>query len=508
MESLSGIYLWIVALLLAVYFFAVIFIGKKGMSKSRKIGGFATAKGQVNPWLVGASFGASFASANIFIGVPGWAYTYGVSVLWWTLGCFGITWLGMLVYAKRFWKQGQQHGNAYTLPQWLGNRYKSRPLLILVALLVLFNIYYIVGQNVGLATLAETIFGSSYVLGVVLGVLVTVLYIGLGGAYAQLITDGIQGLLMSVASVLIFISLLWTIGGGWQVFGNLHGQLAAIDPALISAFSTADGPFYSVFAILSIQWLLFSFVLLPNLMNKTLSIEKEEDLRPFTLSAGITIFSVSTMAVFGGLAARVLIPGLAIADQAIPAYLLEAFSPLLVVLIVTAFISAILSTTDSLYLAITSSIGNDLYKNGLARLLYKNRAITEDKLDQQAVKVARWSLLVVGAITLYMSIDRPASLTMLTQFGISAIISGVVAPISLGYFWKRANSKGALASVIFGSGTYMALQIFNIVPSVFESLVFGTIVGFAVMIAVCSLTKPTVQKSSEYETKYALEKNA
>lgn len=502
MEGLTGIYLWIVAILLALYFIVVVWIGKRGMKISNNIGGFSLARGKVKPWLVGASFGASFASANLFIGVPGWAYTYGVSVLWWTLGCFGLTWLGLLFFAKRFWRQGQKQedGGVYTLPQWLGNRYNSRLIQIIVALLILFNIYYIVGQNVGLATLAETITGTTYIVGVVIGVFVTVLYVGLGGAYAQIITDGIQGIMMSVASVLIIVSLLWTIGGGFQVFGNLHEQLAAIDPALIAPLSQG-GPFYSVFAILSVQWLVFSFVLLPNLSNKTLTIKSEKDLRPFTLAAGVTLFFVSTLAVFGGLAARVLVPGLEVADSAIAVYLLEAFSPLVVALLVVTFISAILSTTDSLYLGITSSIGNDLYKNGVARLLYKEGDISEEKLDEKSVLVARWSLLVIGAVTLYMSIERPESLTLLTQFGISAIISGVVAPIALGYFWKKANRIGAIASVVAGSGFYMIIQLFGIVPSVFESLVFGSLVGFVVMIVVSYLTN-SIDQDQKYNDQF------
>ncbi|TMW70751.1 sodium:solute symporter family transporter [Alteribacter natronophilus] len=488
MESLSGFYIWLVALLIMVYFIFVVWIGRKGLKVSRKMGGFATARGQVSPWLVGASFGASFASANLFIGVPGWAYTYGVSVLWWTLGAFGVTWIGLLFFAKRFWIQAQQSREVHTLPQWLGKRYSSRLIQIVVSLLILFNIYYIVGQNVGLATLAETVLGSPYLLGIVLGVLITVLYIGMGGAYAQIVTDGIQGIFMSAASLVIFVSLLWTIGGGWSVFGNLQTQLSGIDPALTSLFS--DGcPFYSVFAILSVQWLMFSFVLLPNLSNKTLSIKEEKDLRPFTLSAGLTLFFVSTFAVFGGLAARVLVPNLAVADQAIGVYMLEAFSPLIVVLLVTAFISVILSTTDSLYLGITSSIGNDLYKNGLAPLIHRHNPLSNEELDQKAVQASRISLIFIAAITLYLSIDRPASLTMLTQFGISAIISGVVAPVTLGYFWSRANRKGAIASILSGTGCYMLIQITGLVPSVFESLVFGSLAGFSAMILFSLLTR-------------------
>ncbi|MDC3412004.1 sodium:solute symporter family protein [Aquibacillus sp. 3ASR75-11] len=486
-------FVWIIGIVLFGYFVLTTWLGKKGSVHSRSMRGFAIAKGKVKPWIVGVSFGASFASANLFLGVPGWAYTYGASTLWWALGCFGLTWIGLLLFAKTFWKQGQKNGGSLTLPQWLGVRYQSKALQVIVALLVLFNIYYIVGQNVGLATMFETIIGIPYIWGIIIGVGITIVYVSLGGAFAQLISDGIQGIIMSVISVLLFISLLWTIGGGWNVLGNLHTQLSNIDESLVASTSEG-GPFYSGFAILSIQWLLFTFALLPHLMNKVLTIEKEEDLRTFTLSSGITLFLLSAFSVFAGMAARLLAPGLESADGAIPAYIVEAFPPIIVALMVTGIISAILSTTDSLYLGLTTSIGNDLYKILVVPFLYKNKNISEKKLDQKVVRVSKISLIVLGVLSLYMSIDRPDSLALLTQFGISAIISGIIAPVSLGYFWKRANRPGAINSVIFGSGCYMILTGTGIVENVFQALFFSSIVGFVVMISVSIVVENVVKE--------------
>jgi sodium/pantothenate symporter len=494
----SSSLIWMIGSLLVIYFLFTTWLGKKGVVHSRSMGGFSIAKGKVNPWIVGISFGASFASANLFIGVPGWAYTYGTSTLWWTLGCFGITWIGLLLFAKKFWRYGQERGGVFTLPQWLGNRYNSKALQVIVAFLILFNIYYIVGQNVGLATMFETVVGIPYIWGIVIGVGITIIYVSLGGAYAQLISDGVQGIIMAVTSVLIFISLVWTIGGGWNFLGNLHQQLGQIDSSLVSPFSNG-GPFHSGFAILTIQWLLFTFVLLPHLMNKVLTLEDEKQLRPFTLSAGITLFFLSTLAVFAGMAARVLHPGLAVADQAVAVYILEAFPPIVVAIMIAGLISAILSTTDSLYLGMTSSVGNDLYKVLVAPFIYKNKQTSQELIDQNALKISKVALVFIGVVSLYMSINRPASLALLTQFGISAIISGIIAPITLGYFWKRATRSGAIASVISGSGIYMILTSTGIVPQVFEALFYSSIIGFIVMYAISLVTVSVLKEEKVWQ---------
>jgi len=473
--------IWLIGGTLVGYFFLTTWLGIRGKAHSRSMKGFAIAKGKVSPWIVGISFGASYSSANLFIGVPGWAYTYGTPVLWYSLGCFGVSWIGLLIFAKTFWEKGQRNGGALTLPQWLGNRYKSRALQVLVALLILFNIYYIVGQNVGLATMFETIIGIPYYWGIIIGVTITIVYVSMGGAFAQLMTDGIQGIVMALISVVLFLSLFWSIGGGWNMLWNLEAQLNAVDENLVLSTSKS-GPFYSAFAILSIQWMLFSFALLPHLLNKVLTVEKKEDLRKFTLSSGITLFLLSAFSVFSGLAARIIVPNLEVADSAVPAYIMEVFPTIIVVLMVVGIISAILSTTDSLYLGITTSIGNDIYKVLAVPILYKKNRISKKSLDKKTVRVSKVALLIVGLISLYMSFNRPDSLALLSQFGTSAIISGIVAPITLGYFWKRANRVGALSSLILGAGCFMFLTSTGIHEHLFEAMFFSSILGYSAMV--------------------------
>ncbi|QGH33329.1 sodium:solute symporter family protein [Gracilibacillus salitolerans] len=480
----SNLLLWTVIILLIAYFGVVTWIGKKGRAHSKSMNGFATARGKVSPWLVGASFAASYSSANLFIGVPGLAYQHGTSVLWYTLGCFGVSWVGLLIFAKTFWRYGKKFGRVSTVPEWLGRRYNSKTLQVIVSLLILFNVYYIVGQNVGLATIFETVIGIPYFWGIIIGVTITILYIGLGGAFAQMITDGIQGLFMAVASILIFISFFWTIGGGINVFGELTNQLNAVDPNL-TTFIGVDGPYNSVLAIMAVQFLLFSFILMPHLLNKILSIETEEELAPFTLSSGIVLFVISTLMVLGGLAARVIFPTLNSPDSAIPMYVIESFPSIIAAIMIVGIISAILSSTDSLYLGVTTSIGNDFYRV-LAPVFKKN--ISQAKLESQSVKVAKGSLIVVGLLSLYISLDRPESLSILIQFSFSAIISGILAPISLGYFWKKATNYGAIAAVITGAGLYVVFTQFNVIENIYLAMFFASLASFIVMGVIGLLT--------------------
>lgn len=486
MPVVTDFLFWTIVILLFFYFGYIIWIGKRGGRFSKSMAGFATARGRVSPILVGASFATTYSSANLFIGVPGLAYEYGTSVLWYTLGCFGVSWVGLLLFAKTFWRYNKKFGGVSTLPEWLGRRYNSKALQVIVAVLILFNVYYIVGQNVGLATIFESVLGIPYFWGIIIGVGITILYIGLGGAYAQMITDGFQGILMAITSILVFASLFWTIGGGMNMFGELTSKLAAIDPNL-TGFLSPDGPYDSVLAVMAVQFLLFSFVLMPHLLNKVLSLESEEDLAPFTLSAGVVLFFISTLMVLGGLAARVTLPALASADAAIPAYVIESFPSLLAAIIIIGIITAILSSTDSLYLGITSSIGNDFYKV-LAPILSK-KPIAADKLDRNSVRVAKISLVLTGLATLYISFDRPDSLSFLIQFSFSAIISGILAPVTLGYFWKKANGPGAIAAVVTGTVLYVIFTSQQLIGNIYLAMFVASMSAFLVMFATSLLTQ-------------------
>ncbi|WP_031546082.1 sodium:solute symporter family protein [Salinicoccus luteus] len=494
MTTATDALFWTIAIMLVGYFCLVVWIGKKGSHFSRTMAGFATARGKVSPVIVGASFAASYASANLFIGVPGLAYQYGTSVLWYTLGCFGVSWLGLLLFAKTFWRYSKKFGGVSTLPEWLGRRYNSKTLQVLVAILILFNVYYIVGQNVGLATIFESILNIPYFWGVIIGVLITVLYIGLGGAFAQLITDGVQGILMALISIFIFISLFWTIGGGLNVFGELSYKLEAIDPNL-TGFLSVGGPYDSPMAIMAVQFLLFSFVLMPHLLNKVLSLESEEQLAPFTLSAGLILFLISTLMVLGGLAARVVAPSLSSADAAIPVYVLESFPTIIAALIVVGLISAILSSTDSLYLGLTTSIGNDFYKV-LAPVISK-KPIALSVLDRNAVNISKVSLILAGLITLYLSLERPESLSILIQFSFSAIICGIIAPVTLGYFWEKSNAPGAIASLIAGTVLYVFFTNLNIIENIYIAMFFASVLAFIVMVGTCLATQSVASEHKQ-----------
>lgn len=479
------VFTWI---LLILFIGVMLLIGKLGSKSASTMAGFAIAKGSVKPWWLGICFGATYASANLFIGVPGWAYSYGECVLWWTWGCFGLSWLGIIFLARKFWKFGQEAGGAISLADWLGIRYNSQALRLGVAVMGLFSIYYILGQNVGIATLFESMLGVPYAWGLALATVIIIIYIGVGGAFADIVTDTIQGILMMIFGTIVFLSLMWTIGGGLGFLGKLHSELNAISPVLTAPLNPESPNFSDVFGLVGIMLLLLGFVLLPALINKVLALESEKDLREFLWSSGICLFIMSNTMVFAGLAGRVILPPLEFADSVVPQYIAVAFPPIVAGLIVVTVLSAVLSTTDGLYVAISTMLASDIYGKILAPIMHKNTP--KEVIERRTVVLSKALIPVIGVVAFILALNRPASLTLLTQIGNSGIISGVAAAIVLGYFWRRANRTGAIASFICGTGGYIFLLLSGIQPNVFKALVIASALGFTAMIIVSLMTPP------------------
>lgn len=479
-------------ILVIIFIVVMIWIGRLGMKRSQDMKGFAIARGQLKPWMVGICFGATFASANLFMGVPGWAYTTGEPVLWWAVAGNGAIWIAIVLLSKKFWKFGQEAGGSITLADWFRIRYRSRFLSVAVALLSILAITYIAGQTVGMGTIFQSILKMPYHLGVIFGTAIVLAYIGMGGTYADIMTDVVQGIIMMAFGFIVFISVAWTIGGGLGFLGKLNSELRAISPNLVGIInpqSSKHFPFRDTFGIISI-WAGFGFVLLPHLINKVLTLKDERELREFLLWTGIAITFMSNTMVFAGLAGRVLMPGLKVADAVVPKYIFLAFPKYLAVFMIVFLLSAILSTTDGLFVAISTQLSNDVYLKFLAPMIHGDDEEAKEKAEKIALKLTRILVFAIGIGAILLAFKRPKSLVVLSLIGNNGIISGVMGALILSYFWKRANRIAASISFVIGALAYPALMISGWEPNLFKASMISWIIGLVVMVIVSVMTKP------------------
>ena len=164
-------------------------------------------------------------------------------------------------------------------------------------------------------------------------------------------------------------------------------------------------------------------------------------------------------------------------------------------LIAAGGLAAALSTADGLLLTVANALSHDLY--------YK--LIDPTASTARRVTISKMLLLVVALAAAYVAAQKPADILFLVSAAFSLAASAFFPVLTLGIFWKRANSIGAILGMLSGLGItifYMATthpwlrQAFGMqgeaqlwwgIQSI-SAGVFGVPVGFAVLVIASLLT--------------------
>jgi len=164
-------------------------------------------------------------------------------------------------------------------------------------------------------------------------------------------------------------------------------------------------------------------------------------------------------------------------------------------LIAAGGLAAALSTADGLLLTVANALSHDLY--------YK--LIDPKASTARRVTISKMLLLVVALAAAYVAAQKPADILFLVSAAFSLAASAFFPVLTLGIFWKRANSTGAILGMLSGLGItifYMATthpwlrQAFGMqgeaqlwwgIQSI-SAGVFGVPVGFAVLVIASLLT--------------------
>ena len=108
--------------------------------------------------MLALAYASTVASGATFLGVPGLAYTYGLSavilLMIYPVGVYSGLWLAQ----KMISSYGNRHG-ARSIAEYLGLRYRSEALRIMVALFSLILLTYLAGQLVAGLVMFEMFLG-------------------------------------------------------------------------------------------------------------------------------------------------------------------------------------------------------------------------------------------------------------------------------------------------------------------------------------------------------------
>ena len=251
----------------------------------------------------------------------------------------------------------------------------------------------------------------------------------------------------------------------------------------------------SYFDLTAIGWqtiftyfLLFFFGLMigQDIWQRVFTARSPEIARWGSVAAGVYCLLYALAGALVGTAARVILPDLAMPDNAYARIAIEALPAGITGLVLAAALAAVMSTASAGLLASSTILASDVYAGFVARG------------EHNRVLVSRVTTLLVGVVVLVISLvvsDVVGALTVAYDLLTGALFVPIVGAL----FWRRATAAGALASMAAGSVVVVALMI---VDGLFSNLpiIYGMAVSLVVFVVVSLLTpRPSEERMRTWQ---------
>ncbi|WP_366924658.1 sodium:solute symporter family protein [Metallumcola ferriviriculae] len=459
--------LWI---LVVIYLGITGILGYMGYSRTKEDKDYLIAGGDVNPFVLAMSYGATFISTSAIVGFGGVAGLFGMSLLWLTFfNIFVGIFIAFVFFGKRTLLMGRALGS-YTLAEFLGQRYQSRFIRGFVASQVFIILpVYAAAVLIGGARFMEGVLSVDYAVAVMVLSGIVAAYVMWGGLRGVVYTDAFQAVLMFIFMLIMLITTYVKLGGIVPAHQALT-NLASMVPDSLKAGGhqgwTAMPKFGS-----PLWWTQVSTIILgvgigvlaqPQLVVRYLTVRSPKQMNRAVLMGGIFIFMMTGVAFIVGPLSNVWFVQetgkIAIAsvangnvDLIIPAFLKSIMPQWFSYLFLLAMLAAAMSTLSSQFHVQGVSLTHDIFGAfyGPGRKL------------KNSLLINRLGILVALVAVVWLSFVLPPGIIAIATaffFGTCAV---TFLPIYVGaLYWKGATRSGAVASMVSGAVVVTFLLLF------------------------------------------------
>jgi SSS family solute:Na+ symporter len=238
---------WIV---LGLYFLLMVGIGLWSHRRVHDASDYFTAGGRMPWWLSGISHHMSGYSSAVFVGYAAIAYTYGFTLyVWWALPVTIAVLVGAFIIAPR-WSRLRMKLHIISPMQYLATRYNVPTQQILAWSGALLKVFDVGAKWSAMAIILNVFTNLPLIVGIVLTGGVSLIYVTIGGLWADALTDFAQFIVQLIAGITLFVIVLAKLGGV-SALGSIWTRLPASNHALFG------GP-YTVWFVLA--YLLIDFL--------------------------------------------------------------------------------------------------------------------------------------------------------------------------------------------------------------------------------------------------------
>lgn len=497
----------IITSVLIVCFFAImIVIGVRSRKHATDVNGFVLGSRSVGPWLSAFAYGTSYFSAVIFVGYAGqFGWNFGLSSTWIGLGnAFIGSLLAWSILGRRT-RIMTQHLGSKTMPEFFGERFKSKGLKIAASVITfVFLIPYTASLFNGLSRLFSMAYnGIDYSVCVIVMSVLTGIYVLIGGYMATAINDFIQGLIMLGGIVAVILAVLHDNGGLLEATKALAATEG--DAGWLGAYSSFLGP-NPVFLLFVVLLTSLGTWGLPQMVGKFYAIKNEDSIKKGTVISTLFAIIVAGGCYFlGGFGRLYNIDVKTNGFDAVIPTMLSTLSPVIIAVVIVLVLSASMSTLSSLVLTSGSTVTLDL----IAPM--RKKPLTEKK--KMLIMRALIVVFIVISAVIAIKQAKSKSLFIAQMMGVSwgALAGAFLAPFLYGLYWKKTTKAAVVVSFIYGVGLEIiqlciSLGAFKFADGTFLSFVFTNslysgvfaMVGGLIIVPIVSLlTQKTLPEKTD-----------
>jgi len=431
--------MWLAWTLFIIYLIGTLYLGFLGLKKTKDFSSFAIGDGDMSPWIVGITLAASTASAATFIINPGFVYVHGLAAFMHLgIACFAGILFMLFLMSYKFRRIGSEN-KSVTIPGWLGHRYKSKAFAVYFSIINLLSFAFLVLLVGGISIVLQNLLEISNIVALLITLFFVTTYVILGGTYAHVFTNVLQGSLMVIVSLIVIasgINLMFNNPDFWTVIAEKGTELTT----LVNPSSNLYDNFFSVY----ISGFLIGAALVcqPHIMTKALYVKSDRDVTRYLVIFTI-VYMIFSMLLLAGFWAIYAVPADALFDPStgvfrqdlvMTKYLHQAFPDWLFTIISVVLIAAAMSTLDGLMVGLSTITANDFYMN-----LFGKKSIDQEVKYKSAHKVSHVVLVILAILTFLVTLNPPKLLGIFGQFGVYALVLTSLPPLLNGIFYKKLS---------------------------------------------------------------------
>lgn len=427
---------------ISVYVLGMLLVGWLSSRKVKGMSDFLVAGRRLPLWMATATLLATWFGAGSSMGVAATVFSDGVGgVLADPFGASlslilaGIFVVGILrrlkcltvtdVIERRYGKWAGVYASLWMIPVYVG---------------------WLGAQVLGMGTILHVLTDMSITTGTVIAAIVVLIYTVAGGMWAVTLTDIIQVSLIVIGLFIIIPGAVDEAGGWTSVFKDVPPEHLTLAKAAGQSWVEYIG-----------SWIIMGLGCMvgQDLMQRSLSSRNEKIAASSAVMAGFFYAAIALVPITIGFAARIVFAkynittetmGPDLENQVLPrmaVLILGKLSPVVLVLFLSALISAIMSSADSSLLA-----GSSLLTNNVIRPLSPRMP------DSKLLIITRISTVVLTVIATFFALKVSSIYQLMINSWASQLVV-IFLPVMTAIYVPKASKNCAWATMITATGVWL-----------------------------------------------------